>query len=233
MKELRDRELLNQYLQLHHLEPIVGAQLLPHLALYAFDRGERILAQGQAAHTLYVLVQGKIKVHTSSAEGRTLVLLSFKQPLEVIGDIEYFQGIETLNTVEAVTPVWMIGIRYEMLDQYGRSHVPFLQFLLEILSAKFVQKSNSLSHNLMHPVEVRLASYLLSICPDESAEPGSGQAQTARLVDAANLIGTSYRHLNRVVQQFCAEGLIEREKGRIRIKDRERLLALGQQNIYE
>ncbi len=225
MKEIRDQALLSQYLELHHLQPVFGAQLLPHLALCAFDRGEQICAQGQTAHTLYVLVQGKIKVHTSSAEGRTLVLLSFKQPLEVIGEIEYFQAIETLNTVEAVTPVWMIGIRYEVLDQYGRSHLPLLQFLLEILTRKFVRKTSSLSHNLMHPVEVRLASYLLSVCPDES--------DAASLADAANMIGTSYRHLNRVVQQFCAEGLVEREKGRIRIKDREGLLALGQQNIYE
>lgn len=225
MKEIRDQALLNQYLQLHHLHSVFGAHLRPHLALYAFDRGERICAQGQVAHTLYVLVQGKIKVHTSSAEGRTLVLLSFKQPLEVIGEIEYFQEIETLNTVEAVTPVWMIGIRYEVLDQYGRNHLPLLQFLLEILTRKFVRKTSSLSHNLMQPVEVRLASYLLSICPDES--------DAASLADAANMIGTSYRHLNRVVQQLCAEGLIERDKGRIRIKDRERLLALGEQNIYE
>lgn len=233
MKEIRDRELLNHYLLLHHLEPMFSAHLMPHLALFAFDRGERICVQGQVSHSLYVLVQGKIKVHTTSAEGRTLVLLSFKQPLEVIGDIEYFQGIETLNTVGAVSPVCMIGIRYDVLDQYGRGHVPLLQFLLEILTRKFLRKSNSLSFNLMHPVEVRLASYLLSMCLDESDEPFSGQVHTASLVDAANLIGTSYRHLNRVVQQFCAQGLIERDKGRILIKDRERLRALGLQNIYE
>jgi anaerobic selenocysteine-containing dehydrogenase len=99
------------------------------------------------------------------------------------------------------------------------------KYPLEILTRKFVRKTSSLSHNLMQPVEVRLASYLLSICPDES--------DAASLADAANMIGTSYRHLNRVVQQLCAEGLIERDKGRIRIKDRERLLALGEQNIYE
>jgi len=233
MKEIRDRALLGHYLQLHCLEPVFGSHLLPHLALYTFDRGERILEQGQVSQHLYVLVEGKLKVHTTSAEGRTLVLLSFKQPLEVIGDIEYFQGIEVLNTVEAVSAVCMIGLRYDLLDRYGRGHAPFLQFLLDILTRKFIRKSHSLSFNLMYPVEVRFASYLLSVCLDEAEEQPGGQVHTVSLVDAANLIGTSYRHLNRVVQQLCADGLIERETGRIRIKDRKRLQVLGRQNIYE
>ncbi len=231
MNQIHDPELLRHYLQLHHLEPVFGAQLLPHLTLYDFGRGAQICVQGDRSACLYVLVKGKIRVHNTSAEGKRLVLLSFKRPLEVIGDIEYLQGIETLNSVEAITPVHMIGVRYDALDRYGRSHVPFLQFLLEILSRKFVRKSTSLSFNLMQPVDVRLASYLLSVV-DESEE-GRGQVQTASLADAANLIGTSYRHLNRVIQQLCEQGLIERENGRILIRDREGLRVLGRHNIYE
>jgi len=233
MKEIRDRALLDHYLQLHSLQPIFGAHLLPHLALYGFSPGERVCVQGEIAEFLYVLVKGRLKVHTTSAEGKTLVLLSFKRPLEVIGDIEYVQGIETLNTVEAVTPVHMIGVRYEALKQHGKDHVPLLQFLLEILTRKFLRKSNSLSFNLMHPVDVRLASYLLSLSGDDTEDQFSGEVRSASLVDAANLIGTSYRHVNRVLQQFCAKGLIERDNGRILIRDRDRLRELGHQNIYE
>lgn len=77
----------------------------------------------------------------------------------------------------------------------------------------------------MNPVEMRLASYLLSVSFDESDSLCKGQLSTASLMDATNLIGTSYRHLNRVIQQFCAEGLIERNKGFILVKDREGLRA--------
>lgn len=233
MKEIRDPAQLDHFLELHQLRPVFGEQLLPHLALYSFEPGEQIYVQGETARTLYVLVQGKLKVYTTSAEGKTLVLLSFKRPLEIIGDIEYLQSIETLNTVEAVTAVRMIGIRYELLEQHGRSHAPLLQFMLQVLARKFLGKSNSLSFNLMYPVDVRFASYLLSVCLDESDEQFCGQVGTEHLVDAANLIGTSYRHLNRVIQQLCADGLIAREKGRIVIRDREGLRALGRQNIYE
>lgn len=85
----------------------------------------------------------------------------------------------------------------------------------------------------MYPVEVRLASYLLSVSSGESDELLHEQLSTAGLKDAANLIGVSYRHLNRIVYQFCSEGLVERSKGGIIVKNREGLRALTSHNIYE
>jgi CRP-like cAMP-binding protein len=90
-----------------------------------------------------------------------------------------------------------------------------------------------MSFNLMYPVEVRLASYLLSVTQDEDETLFSGQLSTTSLTDTANLIGTSYRHLNRVIKQFCSDGLVERKKGFILIKDREALKSLSGGNIYE
>jgi uncharacterized protein (DUF488 family) len=60
-----------------------------------------------------------------------------------------------------------------------------------------------------------------------------GILSTTSLTDTANLIGTSYRHLNRVIRQFCSDGLVERSKGFILIKDREALKTLAGGNIYE
>jgi CRP-like cAMP-binding protein len=231
MKEIKDREQLNHYLHAHQIESIFNEQLIPHLSLYSFDQGELICTQGEASQYLYVLVKGKIKIYTTSAEGKTLIL-SFKTPLEVIGDIEYVRGIEIINTVEAVSSVCMIGVHHRRLKKYGRDYSPLLQFLLEIITQKFYIKSNYLSFNLMYPVEVRLASYLLSVSFDESDTLFKGQL-SINVKDAANLIGTSYRHLNRVIQQFCTEGLIERNKGFILVKDREGLSALASYNIYK
>jgi CRP-like cAMP-binding protein len=231
MKEIKDRELLNHYLHFHQIDNIFPEQLIPHLSLYSFDQGELICSQGDTSQFLYVLVKGKVKIYNTSAEGKTLIL-SFKTPLEVIGDIEYVRGIEIINTVEAISSVCMIGVQQRWLKKYGKDYAPLLQFLLEIITLKFYLKSNSMSFNLMYPVEVRLASYLLSVSFDETDSLNNGQLKIS-IKDAANFIGTSYRHLNRVIQQFCTEGFIERNKGFILVKDREGLSALAGHNIYE
>ena len=231
MKKMKDQEQIDQYLQAYQIKSIFNEPLLPYLELYSFEQGELICSQGDPSQYLYVLVKGKIKISTTSPEGKTLIL-SFKTPLEVIGDVEYVRGIDFINTVEAVSSVMMIGIHYRWLKNYGKDHSPLLQFLLDIITKKFTIKSTSLSFNLMYPVEVRLASYLLSVSFDESDSLCNGQLSIS-IKDAANLIGTSYRHLNRVIAQFCKEGLVERNNGFILVKDREGLSAIAGHNIYE
>ncbi|MBA2939707.1 cyclic nucleotide-binding domain-containing protein [Paenibacillus sp. CGMCC 1.16610] len=232
MKELKDGEHLHQYLRMYQLESVFPESLLLHLTVYSFDQGEHICSQGDPALYLYVLVKGKIKIFTTSADGKALIL-SFKTPLELIGDIEYIRGRDIINTVEAVTPVHMIGVHHRWLKKYGSDHAPLLQFMLDIITQKFYVKSNSLSFNLLHPVEVRLAGYLLAVSFDESDAQFKGQIRTTSLNDVANLIGTSYRHLNRVIAQLCAEGLLERTQSLILIKNKERLRRLAGHNIYE
>ncbi|WNS45371.1 Crp/Fnr family transcriptional regulator [Paenibacillus sp. MMS20-IR301] len=232
MKEILDAGLLQAYLLKQQLAGIFAERLLPLLTLQSYEPGETVCSKGDPSSTLYVLVKGKLKIYTTSAEGRTLII-SFKTPLELIGDVEYIQKTELLNTVEAVSPVHMIAIPYRWLDQYAKDHPPLLHFLLEIITEKFYRKSNFLSLNLMHPVDVRLASYLLSISYDESDPQFTGQLNTINLVDTANFIGTSYRHLNRVLRRFSQEGLTERRPGAILVKDRQGLSALASRNIYE
>jgi CRP-like cAMP-binding protein len=231
MKEIKEREQLNHYLREYKIETVFNDELKAHLSIYRYEQGELICSQGDRPQSLYVLVKGKVKIYTTSAEGKTLIL-SFKKPLELIGDIEYVRGTDIINTVEAVSTVNMIGIEYRWLKKFGKDYSPFLQFLLDIITEKFHIKSNSMSFNLMYPVEVRLASYLLSVSFDES-DSFIDEQISINLKDAANLIGTSYRHFNRVIQQFCKDDLVERKNGLILIKNRESLRILASNNIYE
>ncbi|MGG4143498.1 cyclic nucleotide-binding domain-containing protein [Paenibacillus algorifonticola] len=231
MIEIKDRELLGHYLQLHQLESVFSELLLPHLTLYSFEQEELICGQGETPQHMFVLVKGKIKVYTNSPEGKTLII-SFKTPLEVIGDVEYIRGTEFLNTVEAVSPVIMIGVQHRWLNKHGRDYAPLLRFLLEKITRKFYFKANSMSLNVMQPVEVRLASYFLSVSYDESDAQFKGELSTDNLKDVANLIGTSYRHLNRVIRRFCEEGLVERTKQWIVIKNKDALSKRANHHIY-
>ncbi|OXM16238.1 Crp/Fnr family transcriptional regulator [Paenibacillus herberti] len=228
-------EVISAYMRAFELESIFPGELIAKAELVKYGRGDTIMTQGEVASSLLILVEGKIKVFNTISDGKSLIL-SFLNPLEVIGDIEYAQrGMELMNTVEAVTPVTGIRFSYRQLDLHVQEQAPFLRFLLGIITRKFKIKNNSLSFNLLYPVEVRLASYLLSVISVASEEDGQAttRLEAGALRDAANLIGTSYRHLNRVLVQFAADGLIERKRSSIAIRDREALSALAGDNIYE
>ncbi|MNW30584.1 Regulatory protein YeiL [compost metagenome] len=232
MKEVQNSDQLDEYLRKYQLEKVFHEPLRSHLTLYRLAPGDIACYQGQRAEQMYVLVQGKVKIYTNSSEGQSLIV-SFKTPLEVIGDIEYVRQIEIINTVEAVSSVDLIGIPYTWLRKAGDDHPPLLHFLLDIITRKFYVKSDFLSFNLMHPVEVRLASYLLSVSTEESDMTGAAHDDSISLTDTANLIGTSYRHLNRVIMKFCHEGLVERGRGSIRIRDLKGLRAIVNRSMPE
>ena len=232
MKERQATEEIDEYLRSHRVETIFTDEIIPHLTVFEFEKGEQICSQGEPVEYLYILVKGKVKIFTTSEDGKTLIL-SFKTPLEVIGDIEYVQEIDTINTVEAVSPVVMIGIRQSVVRRFLKDHSPFLQFLLKIITRKFYIKSQFMRHNILYPVETRLASYLVSVAYDENEALVNGKVSTSNLTDIANLIGTSYRHLNRVIKDFCIKGLVERKNGAIVIKDLEGLKSLAKEDLYE
>lgn len=75
MIEIKDRELLGHYLQLHQLESVFNEPLRSYLTLYNFEQEELICGQGETPQHMYVLVKGKIKVYTNSPEERRSLFL--------------------------------------------------------------------------------------------------------------------------------------------------------------
>ncbi|MEO3944905.1 Crp/Fnr family transcriptional regulator [Gorillibacterium sp. CAU 1737] len=221
MKEITNPAAVEQAIIEGGLSALFPEALRSKLVLCRFDVRENICNQGETPTQLYILIKGKMKCYTTSEQGNTLIL-SFLTPPEVIGDIEFIQGIPIMNTVEAVTPLEMIRVSYQAMHQFGMNHPPLLQFLLKIIGEKFQRKSSSLSFNLLHTAEARLAWYLLSNGFDEVDGEEAGM-QVSSLKDTANLIGTSYRHVNRVLRRFIEDGLVKREKGMLTILDKERL----------
>ena len=74
---------------------------------------------------------------------------------------------------------------------------------------------------------MRFASYLTSIVCDEQ----NCALNRSELKDTADLIGTSSRHLNRIIKAFIEDGMIERTETDIIIKNREKLIAIAK-DIY-
>ncbi|GGG25740.1 catabolite gene activator protein [Lysinibacillus alkalisoli] len=225
MKRSKDTARIQDYINSHDLTTTLPIDDTYYLMYY--EQGEQICSQGDELQSLAILVEGKVKIYTTSMEGRHLIL-SFKNALEVIGDIEYIQKVEILNTVEAVTNVVMLCIPLDQVDKLYEEKI-FLHFILQEITRKFYNKSHALSLNVMHPVEMRLASYIVATCCNEGHHR---PLATAHLPDVASFIGTSYRHINRVIQKLCERQLLERTRECIYVKDEKELRALANDHIY-
>ncbi|WP_088006948.1 Crp/Fnr family transcriptional regulator [Indiicoccus explosivorum] len=219
-------ERINSSLDRFSLGNLFPEHVRQEMRLETYKGGERLFSQGDEAHALYLLIEGKIKISMLSPEGKRLIL-AFKTPFDLVGDIEYIRECPLINTVEAVTDLTAIRIPYTVLRQEMADNPAWLQFLLETITRKFELKTHVMNFNLLYPVDVRIASYLLSMTPNKPV------IDSTPLVDMADLIGTSYRHLNRVLEQFEQAGWISKKRGKITIHNRAALLEQAGHNIYE
>lgn len=217
---------MQTYIEKFQLADVLPAALLQHMTMQTFKKGDVIITQGEMPTHLCFLVEGRLKIYAASETGKKLII-AFTHPFSMLGDIEFVQQKPYLNTVEAITDGKLLIIPLHYVQQYSVDHLPFITFLLNAITGKFYANAYAQSFNLLHSVDVRFASYLLSITTEDQ------YVSIHHIRDVADLIGTSYRHLNRIIAQLCDDGLIERSQRTIRILNREKLLHLAKQNIYE
>lgn len=217
---------MQHYIEQFQLQNVLPPDLLQLLTVKTFNKGEYVINQGEQPSYMYFLVEGRLKIFTESDEGRKLII-AFTQPFTVLGDIEFVQRKPYLNTVEAITDVKFLALPIEIIHEQGLQHLPFTLYILNEITGKYYANAYSSHFNMLHSVDVRFASYLLSITTE------TDYVSIHHIRDVADLIGTSYRHLNRIISQLVEQGLIERAQRTIRILNREQLLKLAKQNIYE
>jgi CRP-like cAMP-binding protein len=218
-------ESISTYVERHALADILSPDLLSSIRLIVKGPGEHIIRKGEAATNLLFFVEGKAKVHTSMENGSSL-LLRFYSPFDILGDVELFAYDSYFLDVVALTETACLAVGREAIKKAADRNSRLLMYLCGRLGSKLVESNSSAAINLLYPVENRLASYLLAMT--EGPLPHTGLTLgTDNLVELAEILGTSYRQLSRVVRSFREAGILARERGRIRVLDPDRLLPLA------
>lgn len=232
MKNIYNEDMLSFFLKKYGLNEIFDNNIIKDIKMFQYDKGEIICRSGERLEYMFFLVKGKLKIYTTLPNGKS-ILLRFNRPLGIIGDMEFLNGYEIKSNVESVNDSILLGISYKALFTYAYDEPKFLRFLVKYLSHKLYTISNAASLNLLYTVESRFASYLISTALDENNSLYIDEIKTSKLTEIAELLGTSYRHLNRVVSKFAMEGIVSRKKGSIIIKEVKRLKELSNGNLYE
>ncbi|TXR59366.1 Crp/Fnr family transcriptional regulator [Bacillus sp. AY18-3] len=232
MKVGNRSELIIHYLKTNKMLEIFSEIDTAYLQVNHFEKGELICNIDDAMDRLYFVVKGKVKVYTITPEGKKLIL-RFINPLAVVGDIELIQNSKAHNVVEACSDVIAISISHAVIRNKLLHDPIFMNFLLENIANTLKISTRFTALNLLYPVEVRVASYLLSISTDSNGNMYKKDLDATSISSIADFIGVSYRHVIRVLQKFYKEKLIEKRNGVIVIKDFFKMKEVAKDNIYE
>ncbi|WP_142313623.1 Crp/Fnr family transcriptional regulator [Bacillus wiedmannii] len=225
-------DLIIHYLKTNKMLEIFSEIDTAYFQVNHFEKGELICNIDDAMDRLYFVVKGKVKVYTITPEGKKRIL-RFINPLAVVGDIELIQNSKAHNVVEACSDVIAISISHAVIRNKLLHDPIFMNFLLENIANTLKISTRFTALNLLYPVEVRVASYLLSISTDSNGNMYKKDLDATSISSIADFIGVSYRHVIRVLQKFYKEKLIEKRNGVIVIKDFFKMKEVAKDNIYE
>ncbi len=208
------------YREKYHMERYLNKELLSELRLYSYPAFTNIYHEEDEQPNLLFLVEGEAKGTHYLMNGKEVVI-AVMTPFMVLGDFEVFTDAPIHNDVITTKDSVMLGIPIDIVYQYGSDDPKLLKFLLNQLQEKFSSKA-LLQKGSVLTVKGKLALYMFNdLNDDESSEvvlPGKEAL--------ASFLGTTQRHLNRVLKDFVDGRLITGTYPRIQILDKEVLLGL-------
>lgn len=194
------KKSLEYYLNKYQLDRIFPQHYIKQLQIVTYDKGQAICQQGQDLQHLFYFIEGHIKIVRRLFNGKEHILETQEQPT-LIGDIELMTSEVSVSSVIALKPSLIIQLPLTNRDQLYQDPL-FLYQIGRQLAQKLEQQNIISSTNISYSVKERLATYILA-----QEDNNIFQLHPSVLAD---VFGTSYRHLGRVIRQLQDRGIIEK-----------------------
>ncbi|MEQ3337380.1 cyclic nucleotide-binding domain-containing protein [Clostridium butyricum] len=224
MVNIEDEKILNDYIEKYHIDELFSEDMKQYMELVQWKKNEFICKESEKLSSLYFIVDGKAKVCKNMENGKAL-LICFYKPFRMIGDVEFTRTNTADCTVQAIDDTYGIGINFNVVRTKLVNDCKFLFYICRYLGEKLSISSTNSSINILYSLENKLASYIYAFV--EGSNNKSVFKFEGSYSEIAELLGTSYRHLNRVLNKFCKEGILEKKSKSYLIKNLEKLKFLS------
>src|SRR6201997_3142979 len=169
----------------------------------AYPQGAVLFVEGQAPRGVYVICSGRVKLSTTSRDGKTLIL-RIAQAGEVLGLHATVSGKPYELTAETLQPCQLDFMTREDFLRFLQNHADACLTAAEHLSQNCQSAYEMIrSLGLSHSVSEKLARLLLEWSSDgETTKDGIRIKISLTHEEIAQLIGTSRETVTRVLSEF-------------------------------
>ncbi|MGM0378202.1 MAG: Crp/Fnr family transcriptional regulator [Bacillota bacterium] len=227
MKIIKDKELKKHFIAKFKSDlEILDKKIKDNLELVSFDKNEYICKMEKDFDFFYFLVKGNVKVSILLENGKSF-LLRIYNPLMLIGDLELsnFNEIKFSTNIKVIKDVYCLRIASKKIKKYYSENIEFVKYINHSISEKLIRVSKVSSIHLRYPLKNRLASYLFSL------KNSNYFLEIESYKNLSDLLGVSYRHLQRELKNLENSGVINKKRRKIKIIDCDKLKKLSS-NIY-
>ncbi len=176
----------------------------------AFPQGAVLFLEGQSARGVYIICSGRVKLSTTSRDGKTLIL-RIAQAGEVLGLHASVSGKPYELTAETLQPCQLDFIKRDDFLHFLQNHADAcLNAAMHLSQSCHTAYEMIRSLGLSHSVSEKLARLLLEWATDgEHTKEGIRIKVSLTHEEMAQLIGTSRETVTRVLGEFREKELAQ------------------------
>jgi CRP-like cAMP-binding protein len=187
-------------------------------------KGSILFKEGDEGEHLYVIVDGKLKLGTSSGDGREN-LLSILGPGEMFGELSLFDPGPRTSTATAVTDAKLLSLGHEKVIPWLKQNPEVSLQLLTRLSQRLRRTNEAVGDLVFSDVPGRVAKALIDLGDRFGKTTPEGLLVNHDLTqeELAQLVGASRETVNKALADFAGRGWLKLDGRSVLITDVERL----------
>jgi CRP/FNR family transcriptional regulator, cyclic AMP receptor protein len=187
-------------------------------------RGDRLFGEGDAGDKLYVVLDGKVKLTRTAADGREN-LLSVIGPGEMFGELSLFDPRPRTQTATALTDTRLAALDHQALRDWVTDRPDMALHLLRALAQRLRRTNEVMTDLVFTDVPGRVAKALLDLADRFGVQRPDGLQVNHDLTqeELAQLVGASRETVNKALADFVSRGWIQLSAKSVLLVDPERL----------
>lgn len=179
-------------------------------------RDEAVIRRGETGGSLMVLVQGRLRAGSISADGREVVMSLF-EPGQVFGEVALLDGKPRSLDVTAVVDSTVLVLERRDFLPFLRAHPDLMLRLMVLLCERLRRASLALEDAALADLPVRLGRLLLRLAEDYGTPHGQGVRLRVRMSqkDMSAQVAATRESVNRQLRHWRDEGLVDAADGQL------------------
>jgi len=176
----------------------------------SYPKGATLFVEGQPSRGVFILCSGRVKLSTSSADGKTLIL-RISEPGEVLGLPATVTGSSYELTADVIEPAQANFIsRNEFLNFLKENGEAALRVAQQLGETYHAAVSEMRTLGLSHSAGEKLARFLLEWAASYPEEKGQIRIKlTLTHEEIAQMIGSSRETVTRLLADFRKKQLLQ------------------------
>jgi len=210
------------------LDDAQAASLRASMDSVKIGKGGILFKEGDEGEHVYVIVDGKLKLGTSSGDGREN-LLSILGPGEMFGELSLFDPGPRTSTATAVTDAKLLSLSHEKLIPWLKGNPEVSLHLLARLAQRLRRTNEAVGDLVFSDVPGRVAKALIDLGSRFGKKNDEGLFVHHDLTqeELAQLVGASRETVNKALADFAGRGWLKLDGRAVLITDLERLEKRG------